>query len=68
MASMFLAISGRAEYFHLLRCRLVNMGRLHLDYHLVRNSHHLALWSDLKTHRGNDPTILIRVDLFDSIF
>jgi len=65
---MVLAISGRADYFHLLRYRLVNMGRLHLDYHLVRDSHHLALWSDLKTHRSTDPTRLIRVELYAPIF
>ena len=68
MVSMVLAISGRTEHFYLLRYQLAKMDRLDLDYYLLRYSHHLALWSDLKTHRGNDPTRLIRVALNDSIF
>ncbi len=65
---MVLAISGRTDHFHALRYRLVNMDCLHLAYHLVKDLYHLVLWSGLKTHRGTDPTKLIRVDLFDSIF
>ena len=68
MANMALAISGRADHFDALRYQLAKMDRLHFGYHLVRYSHHLALWSGLKTHRGNDPTTLIRVELSDSIF
>ena len=68
MVNMVLAISGRMDIFHQLHYRLFKMDRLHFDYHFVRYSHHLARWSDLKTHRSNDPTRLIRVELYDSIF
>ena len=67
MVSMVLAISGRTGHFHLLRYRLVNMDRLHLDYHLVRDPYQLALWSGLKIHRSSAATILIRVELSDPI-
>jgi hypothetical protein len=68
MANMVLALSGKTDHFHSLRYQLAKMDRLHLGYHLLRYSHHFVLWSDLKTHRGNDPTRLIRVELYDSIF
>ena len=68
MANMVLAISGRTDHLHLLHYQLAKMDRLHLGYHLLRYWYHRALWPDIKTRRGNDPTRLIRVDLIDSIF
>ena len=67
MATLVIAISGRTNHLNPLRYRLVKMDRLYLDYHRVRYSHHLALWSDLKNHRSTDPTRLIRVELYAPI-
>ncbi len=53
---MVLAISGTTDHFHPLRYRSFKMDRLRLDYHLVMDPYHLALWLGLKTQRGSDPT------------
>jgi len=68
MVNMVLAISGKIDHFNALRYLLTKIDRLYFDYHLVRFLHHLAQWSDLKTHRSTDPTRLIRVELYVPIF